>query len=418
MNSTLQCLIHIKELSEFLLSVFLLNYSRNNDKYYSTHKLSNAYATLLSQVFFPKLNWNTTNYFAPIEIKNLISETNPLIPDAKVNDAKDFLQCLIENLHNELKISTKYFQKYRFDQKNELAAFKYFFDSFITQNKSPICDILYGINKITSTCLNCKIAIYNFQCYNLLYFPLKEVKNVTVLRKKRENKNFDEEKYILNLEDCFALNEQIERFSGDNKMYCNECKDLHDTDYQSMLYTTPLVLPIVLNRGKNNLDFTEQLNFGLDLDIKKYIHNKMLKHGKYYLIGMVIKSEEHGISDHFIAYCRMDKNSKWFCYNDALVSECNDIENKLKNNFPYILFYHYDSDYKVETNDKNEEEVKLEEEEKFMNEIKDLNKEKNKVEEKLKKIRRRKEKIWRKRKKKRRKRRKLKKEKMRKLKQS
>ena len=348
MNATLECLIHIKELSELLLSAFLLNYPRYNDKYNSTHKLSNAYITLLSNVFFPKLNGNTQKYFAPYEIKQLISEINPLFQGIQANDAKDLLQCLLENLHNELKMSTQYFQEYRFDQKNELQTFQYFYNSFITQNKSPILDILYGLNKIESTCLNCKKTIYNFQSYNLLYFPLKEAKRVAVLNKKKEDKNFDEEKYILNLEDCFAHNEQIEHFSGDNKMYCNECKDLYDADYQSMLYTTPTVMSIVLNRGKNNLDFQEEFDFGLDLDIKKYIHNEGFKHGKYYLIGMVVHSGDSSMSGHFIAYCRMDKNSKWFCYNDAWVSECDNIEEKLKKNSPYILFYHYDTDYKVE----------------------------------------------------------------------
>ena len=52
MNSTLECLIHIKELSELLLSGFLLNYPRQNEKYASEHKLSNVYVSLLSQVFF------------------------------------------------------------------------------------------------------------------------------------------------------------------------------------------------------------------------------------------------------------------------------------------------------------------------------------------------------------------------------
>ena len=181
MNATLQCLIHIKELSELFLSGFLLNYPRYNDKYYSTHKLSNAYVTLLSQVFFPKLNGNNTNYFAPQEIKDLISEINPLFQGIQANDAKDLLQCLLENLHNELKMATDIFQEYTVDQKDEKATFQYFWSSFVTQNKSPILDILYGINKIESTCLNCKKTIYTFQSYNLLYFPLKEAKRVLFL---------------------------------------------------------------------------------------------------------------------------------------------------------------------------------------------------------------------------------------------
>jgi hypothetical protein len=188
---------------------------------------------------------------------------------------------------------------------------------------------------------------------------LKEAKRIAVLRKKAEDENFDEKKYKLVLEDCFAHSEQVEHFCGDNQMFCNECNHLEDADYQSMLYTVPNVISIVLNRGRGNLDFQEDFIFGLDLDIKKYIHNEIYKHGKYYLIGMVVHSGESSMAGHFFAYCRMDKKSKWYCYNDAWVYECEDIEKKLSENKPYILFYHYDNDYVVENavEKKNEEQM-------------------------------------------------------------
>ena len=376
MNSTLECLIHIKELSELLLSGFLLNYPRQNEKYASEHKLSNVYVSLLSQVFFPKLNGNTAKYFAPYEIKNLISEINPLFQGIQANDAKDLLQCLLENLHNELKMSTQFFCEYPVNQKDENQALQYFFNSYVSQNKSPIHDILYGITKIVSTCLKCKTQKFNFQSYNLLYFPLKEAKRIAVLRKKADDKNFDEKKYTLVLEDCFAHSEQVEHFSGDNQMFCNDCNHLEDADYQSMLYTVPNVISIVLNRGRANLDFQEDFIFGLDLDIKKYIHNESYKHGKYYLIGMVVHSGESSMAGHFIAYCRMDKKSKWYCYNDAWVYECEDIEKKFSENKPYILFYHYDNDYVVENvvEKKNEEQKKNKEEKEDKKEVKMENK--------------------------------------------
>ena len=98
-------------------------------------------------------------YCAPYEIKNLISEINPLFQGIQANDAKDLLQCLLENLHNELKMSTQFFCEYPFNQKDEKQALQYFFNSYVSQNKSPIHDILYGITKIVSTCLKCKILL-------------------------------------------------------------------------------------------------------------------------------------------------------------------------------------------------------------------------------------------------------------------
>ena len=343
MNATLECLIHIKELSEILLSAFFFSYPRSDETFASKHKLSLQYIDILSQVFFPKLHGNS-KYFAPYEFKTLISEMNPLFAGIQANDAKDLLQFVLENLHSELKMATQFFSEYNIDQRDQNQAMQYFYNSYVSQNKSPIHDILYGVNKIESICLKCNTHKYNFQSYNLLYFPLKEAKRIAVLRKKEKDPKFDEKKYILTLEDCFAHSEQTELFTGDNQMYCNECHCLADAKYQTVLFTTPNVISIVLNRGRANRDFQEDFKFGLDLDIKEYIHNPNYKHGKYYLIGMVVHAGGSDMSGHFFAYCRMDKKAKWFCYNDAFVSECNDIEKKLVENKPYILFYHYDND--------------------------------------------------------------------------
>ena len=57
---------------------------------------------------------------------------------------------------------------------------------------------------------------------------------------------------------------------------------------------------------------------------------------------MVVHLGKSGDGGHFIAYCRMDKNADWYCYNDYSVSKVGDIEEKIKANKPYILFYHYD----------------------------------------------------------------------------
>ena len=61
MNSTLQCLIHIKELSELLLSAFIFRYEFdpiNNKDFKEKHILTLEYVNILKQVFFPKFYGN------------------------------------------------------------------------------------------------------------------------------------------------------------------------------------------------------------------------------------------------------------------------------------------------------------------------------------------------------------------------
>ena len=219
MNATLQCLFHIKELSFFFLNWY---YSLYNSYFCNPFYLSNVlngkplfaqYMNLLCQVFYPEFNGNQNTYYAPHAFKNTISALNPLFQGIQANDAKDLLHFILETMHGELKWATQAYQEYDIDQRDENAARQYFYDSYITKNNSPINNCLYGGNEMKTTCLSCKTTKYNFQCYNLLYFPLKEAKRVTVLKKKEEDENFDEKNYVLTLEDCFEHNEHVDHFN-------------------------------------------------------------------------------------------------------------------------------------------------------------------------------------------------------------
>ena len=340
MNATLQCLIHIKELSELLLSGFLFKYPREDANYANNHRLSLEYINILAQVYFPKLYNVSAVCFAPYKFKELIGELNPLFNGYAANDAKDLLQFILETLHQELKMAVQPFMEYYCNQTLENCAYQYFADSYISQNQSPLLKYLYGITKIQTECLKCHTVKYNFQCYNLLYFPLRESKLYCVEMKKKENKDFDATKYTLDLEGCFMYNEKVDHFTGDNQMYCNICKGCQDSDYESFIFSAPAILAIVLNRGRGNQDFQEPFKYSVDLDITKFLKNG--QNGKYYLIGMVVHLGESSLAGHFIAYCRMDKESDWYCYNDAFVSKCSNFDEIIEKGTPYILFYHHE----------------------------------------------------------------------------
>ncbi len=340
MNATLQCLIHIKELSELLLSAFLFKYPRENINYANNHRLTLEFVNILSQVYFPKLNDSSSICFAPYKFKEIIGELNPLFNGYAANDAKDLLQFILESMHQEMKMAVQPFMEYYCDQRIENCAYQYFADSYISQNQSPLLKYLYGITRIHTECLKCHTIKYNFQSYNLLYFPLRESKLYCIQKKKLENKDFDETKYTLDLEGCFIYNEKFEHFTGDNQMYCNICKSCQDSDYRTEIFSTPLILAIVLNRGKGNQDFQEPFQYSIDIDISNYLKNG--QNGKYYLIGMVVHLGESSLAGHFIAYCRMDRESDWYCYNDAFVSKCSDFDEIIKHGTPYILFYHHE----------------------------------------------------------------------------
>ena len=143
--------------------------------------------------------------------------------------------------------------------------------------------------------------------------------------------------YILNIEDCFIYNQKIEYFTGENQMYCNICRGSRDSRMLSKISSAPLVLILILNRGRGNLDFQEPFEFWEIIDLTNYVEFPQ-PDNKYFLSGVVSHMGDSGPSGHFIAYCKMTANSKWYCYNDSLVNESSFIEINRRGT-PYILFY-------------------------------------------------------------------------------
>ena len=349
MNATLQCLFHIKELSYYFLSWYFYYYKSYwwnplllYIDFFKKKPLFAQYMNLLCQVFYPEFNGNLNKDYAPQAFKDTISALNPLFQGIQANDAKDLLHFILETIHLEIRQASQNPVDYTVDQRDQQAVLQNFRDTYISQNNSKVCETCYAIQEDTYTCPICKTKTYNYQSYNLLYFFLKDVKNFVLQKKRQEDPNFDGTNYVLNLEDCFVYNEKPKYYDS---FHCNSCGNDVNMKNQPVLYTVPTVLSIVLQRGKANQDFTEDFSFGTELDIKKYIHDQPYKqYGKYYLIGMVVHSGEHGMLGHFIAYCRMDKKTDWYLYNDGLVDKVDNIEEKLNKNKPYILFYHYDND--------------------------------------------------------------------------
>ena len=130
-------------------------------------------------------------------------------------------------------------------------------------------------------------------------------------------------------------------------IYCNDCKQLSNAYHQQVIFRTPKILIVVLNRGKGNLDYQGEFEFYSELDLSNINADKNWPK-KYFLIGVISHIGESGSSGHFIAFCRNKPNAPFYCYNDAsvfLLKKEDDAygRNQSKNIYekrtPYILFY-------------------------------------------------------------------------------
>ena len=136
---------------------------------------------------------------------------------------------------------------------------------------------------------------------------------------------------IINFDHCFQFLCKEEIF---NDTFCQKCRNISISKYKESIYYFPNYLIIILNRGKGNI-------FNCKVDIPEYFkpfnYVENDKNSSFHLIGIVSHFGESGMGGHFIAFCKSYKDGIWRCYNDSIVTECQN--DYLQKGTPYILFY-------------------------------------------------------------------------------
>ena len=349
LNATLQCLSQTAALTNYFLTeknkekIINNNIAKKNKK---DLQLCPIYLDLI-QNLWDKNNINTS--FSPNQFMSTIEAMNPLFKKGQAGDSKDFIIFILEQIHKELKkpVKNNIQPNEPLNQYNKGNAFKHFFYEF-QKDVSIISDIFFGFNETTNVCLNCKNnynsknmanpICYNYAIFNVIIFPLEEVKKFKygdVLKNNFLSKN----KYnVVNLNDCFNYNQKTDTFTGDNKNYCNICKQLWDSEYTSKIFSAPNILVLILNRGKNNM-YKVKLDFQETIDISNYV---ITSNGPiiYNLYAVITHLGESGPNAHFVATCKSPVDNIWYRYNDAMVNRINNFFKDVTNfGTPYILFY-------------------------------------------------------------------------------
>ena len=335
MNSTLQCFINNKFLTEYLLNKSVFSSIINNkDKC----ELTCCYCLLLAQVC---CNLNIKSSYKPEQFKKIISIKNPLFKGIQANDSKDLINFMLEEMNSELnqlenkndncQINKIYLQKI---QKNKELMLNAFIMEYTKNNKSIIPRIFYFINEIQTECLNCHQIKYNYQVSFIFDFLLKSTYEYCL---KCNIPSMSKGEICISLLNCFEYYIQPNLFEKENKLYCNSCNTEANGKYTNLIYSLSPTIIISLNRGKNNV-FSCKVDFPEFLDLQKYV---LCPHSnkQYELKGVITHLGPSGMAGHFIAYCKHRISNKWYCYNDSVVSLCSDQRNDFKKGVPYILFY-------------------------------------------------------------------------------
>ena len=337
MNSTLQCLLHIPELTDYFINRYTDEVEKIKKIYkdIETHgRLSQEYYEVVKGVcqslFNPKPK--KKNYFfydddsfPPKKFNTVLSRLNPQFTTFESNDSKDLLLYLLQTMHEEL----NYFGDQKLDnipkcnQLIEKESYDFFIKVNFTLNLSIISYLFYGIIKTITICKKCGYNLYNFQYFQFLSFPLYNFKGK-----------------IFNIFQGFKEFIVPENMAGDNQCYCQNCKGLVDSTVSSKIYYTPPYLIINIDYGKNKKYKPLKVEFGEIIDIEDFT-DKNCNKKTYELIAVSTHIGSSGSSGHYIAYCK-DKKKVWHKFNDSSHNEC--IFKEVNSYSPYLLIFKRNED--------------------------------------------------------------------------
>ena len=360
MNSTMQCL--------FIALMFYFGDPIKRQSVDNTVEKRKSHSNFLLPSFldmFDSLMRKVKNEgkgepsFSPNNFVAVVEQMNSLFKQGQPGDAKDFIIYILEQIHKDTQKSVvssstnNNLPLNQYDRENEL---QHFFHNTFGGAVSVISDHFFGITEITNVCQNCKQNFnskginepicYNHQVFNLLIFPLDEVWR-NIFNKGQVLFMHSSGAPIVTLKDAFEYYTKTELFCGPNQNYCNICKQLYDSEHTNKIFSLPSVLPIILNRGKDNM-------YNVKLDVTKYLDtndtfvlNAVQQDDFYELQSSIHHLGQSGPNAHFVANGRSPIDGKFWRYNDALVNPIKkDDFNKdiAKFGIPYILFYSKMSD--------------------------------------------------------------------------
>ena len=322
MNSVLQSLYHIIDLSNGLLDLY--NKDILNDEILK--KMPMTYSFLL--VVF-NLSFRKNKSFSPEDFKIIISK-NESFRKFEANDSKTLTLYVLDTLNKELndnKIQTKNDKVINPLRNYDVNDAKDIVKLFNENYNTLIGDLFNGLKCTDYICDTCSNVVKNYQIFNIISCSIEK----TFLDKYGENQKLEKGKKV-DILDCFKLDEKPNLFIGNNQIYCGKCNTSRDGKSINKICISPKIMIIFLDRGLNNR-FMCDVDFPEELDINNYLETKG---NKYKLIGVIEHLGQSGETGHFIANCK-HFNGEWYIFSDSTIYPTKNNYNKY--GIPYLLFY-------------------------------------------------------------------------------
>ncbi|KAL6063557.1 ubiquitin-specific protease doa4 [Balamuthia mandrillaris] len=379
MNASLQCLNN-SPLAFYFRKCALIQLSKHRHIY----RLSWHFAEFTAHLWSGKLH-----SYKPVDLLRDMVRVNPLFAGYGQQDAQEFLRCIIDALHEELKEVTQPSKLVLFNEQEQLN--KSLERSKKRENpktsqvkkkyyRSIVSDLFEGTLLSHVKCLRCgkssptldpfydlSVSIPSDTTLNRLID--QEQQHVPANLNNREGRGLFTRMgqwlglstRTVSLMDCLRCYCMSECLTGVDRYNCDFCRRRNDSQKYLRLVHLPKILCIHLKRFRHDSYFSskisDQVTFpltGLNMApfCEEYGGNEdMIAHTTYDLIGLI--NHRGGLGGgHYVAYCKNQKNGKWWEFDDSYVTEAS--ESQVQGTEAYVLFYQRRSP----ENDENGEEIK------------------------------------------------------------
>lgn len=322
MNSVIQSLYHISDLSNGLLDLY--NQDILNEKILNKMPMTLSFLEVVYN-----LSFRESKSFSPERFKIIISK-NESFRKFEANDSKTLTLYVLDTLNKELnenKIPQKNekiinpIRNYNVQDANGIVKF------FNENHNTLIGDLFNGLKSTEYICDTCSNVVKNYQIFNIITCSIEKT-----FMDKYGNKQKLEKDLKVDILDCFKLEEKPNLFVGNNQIFCGQCNTSRDGKSINKICISPKIMILFLDRGLNNR-FMCDVDFPEELDINNFLETKG---NKYKLIGVIEHLGQSGESGHFIANCK-HFNGEWYIFSDSSIHPTQ--KEYKQYGVPYLLFY-------------------------------------------------------------------------------
>ena len=229
MNSILQCVNHIKPITQYFLKGDYLAEMNKNNPLGSGGRLATAYSRFLNDIYSGEYS-----ILAPRILKQTVGLFAPQFNNTYQHDSQEFCQYLMDGLHEDLnRVKDKPYVEHMeaFGMKDSRAAMESW-KKHLQRHDSIFVDYMQGMHRSHLTCPSCGRESIKFDVYSSISLPLVPAKN----------------RASIPLKDCldqFAAGEQLDEH---NAWYCTTCKKHVCALKLITLWNTPDILVLHLKR--------------------------------------------------------------------------------------------------------------------------------------------------------------------------